>query len=88
MLNGANDGARTRDNQNHNLGMQVIFYKALTSFSGIILQIAPLYYMASRSAVPEKKSINNRVVPLIPHANLRPSTIYADVISGFRFATL
>ena len=26
MLNGANDGARTRDNQNHNLGLYQLSY--------------------------------------------------------------
>ena len=47
ILYGANDGARTRDNQNHNLGMQVIFYMTLRAFLGINLRIRPLIEQGS-----------------------------------------
>ncbi len=68
--------------------MQVIFYMALRAVLGINYRIRPLIKQGSYVGRSQKISINNRVMPLIPHANLRPSAVYADVIGGFRFATL
>ena len=41
MLFGANDGARTRDNQNRDLLMKFIFHKTLRDFLGMNLKSRP-----------------------------------------------